>query len=128
MVILTNPLIHIWSVSLTHTQIHTHPPSYPHSHTRSFSGLLASDLLYLCLERLSLAPLTSSATRPPPGSPPCLHLASPIFLGHSACPMHFVVGNTSHAGMEQVLIQHLPAAAYRRGLLGGCAGPSQPQE
>ena len=25
--ILTNPLIHIWSASLAHTQIHTHPPS-----------------------------------------------------------------------------------------------------
>ena len=77
MVILTDPLIHIWSVSLTHTQIHTHPPSYPHSHTRSFSGLLASDLLFLCLERLSLAPLTSSATRPPPAS---LHSPQPIPL------------------------------------------------
>lgn len=118
-----------------HSQIHIHPHTFTltHAHTRIHTHTHAQSpalwplcLLFLCQERLCWAPLTSSAARPPPGSPPCLHLASPSFLGRSACPMHFVIGDRSREGTAQVLIQHLPLLAAG-GCWEGVQGPPSPR-
>lgn len=117
---------HTFSLTLGSTNTHTHTEcGLTHAHTHIHTHTHAQSpafwplyLLFLCQERLCLAPLTSSATWPPPGSPPCPDLASPIFRGRSACPMHFVIGDRSREGTAQVRIQHLPGHCSSQGAAG----------
>ena len=112
----SHPLIHTWPASLAHT--------HPHSHTRSASGLLAS------------VPALPLPRTPLPGSPRQLgHTAScrkpslpalgqPHLPARVLCTLPLAAGP---AGTEQVLIQHLSAAAHLRGCWQGVQGPPSPR-